>query len=84
VETMLVLFAEQEGATNWSSVGSFGLEKGTSKSFYADFLVSKDDLVFALDPKGDHLITRAAAQRGRRKVVVRLITGGRWADPFSK
>lgn len=68
------------------------LEKGTTKNFYPDFLVWKDDLIFALDPKGDHLITRAAAhklmairdEKGRRKVVIRLITEGRWTDPVTK
>jgi hypothetical protein len=32
------------------------LEKGDSRNFYPDFLVWKDGVVFALDPKGGHLI----------------------------
>jgi type III restriction enzyme len=69
------------------------LEKGDSRKFFPDFIVWKKELVFALDPKGDHLITKDAGlkllnirdEKGRQRVVVRLITEGRWThDPIKK
>ncbi len=68
------------------------LDKGDSLWFYPDFLVWKDDLVFAIDPKGDHLIMKDAGrklldirdEKGQRKVLVRLITAGKWNDQVQK
>ncbi len=68
------------------------LEKGDSRNFYPDFLVWKDGFVFALDPKGDHLIGKDAGlklldirdEKGARRIIVRLITQGRWSDPKTK
>jgi type III restriction enzyme len=69
------------------------LEKGSSRRFFPDFLVWKDDKIFAIDPKGDHLIVSDAGkkllairdERGRQRVVVRLITAGKWSyDPVKK
>ena len=65
------------------------LEKGDSRNFYPDFLVWKDGVVFALDPKGGHLIGKDAGlklldirdEKGARRIIVRLITEGRWSDP---
>jgi type III restriction enzyme len=46
--------------------------------------------VFALDPKGDHLLANAASrklldirdEKGQRKLIVRFVSEGRWiADP---
>lgn len=64
------------------------LDKGDTLWFYPDFLVWKDGLVFAIDPKGDHLIHKDAGrklltirdEKGQRKVLVRLITEGKWND----
>lgn len=70
--------------------GGYGiplLRKGKGpKNFYPDFLVWRDDTIFALDTKGDHLIMEAAGSKmldiagpaGTRRVVVRLITQGKW------
>ena len=65
------------------------LEKGTNWNFFPDFLVWKDDVIVAIDPKGEHLITKDSGikllnirdERGKRRVVVRLITHGKWTDP---
>jgi len=67
------------------------LEKGSSRRFYPDFIVWKDDLIYALDPKGAHLISTDAGlklmsirdERGKERVIVRLITEGTWKhDPI--
>ncbi|WP_342152276.1 DEAD/DEAH box helicase family protein [Methylorubrum sp. SB2] len=67
------------------------LEKGGSRRFYPDFVVWKDDLVYALDPKGKHLIKNDASvklmsirdETGKERVLVRLITEGKWKyDPI--
>jgi hypothetical protein len=67
------------------------LDKGESRRFFPDFIVWKDDLFYAIDPKGDHLIQKDAARKllnirdefGRQRVVVRLVTEGEWdADPI--
>ncbi len=68
------------------------LDKGDSLWFYPDFLVWKDDFVFALDPKGEHLISKDAGrklldirdEKGQRKVLVRLITAGKWNEQRQK
>jgi hypothetical protein len=51
-------------------------------------LVWKDDMVFAVDPKGRHLLMMDSGrkllniqdEKGQRKILVRLITRGRWSD----
>lgn len=69
------------------------LEKGSSKRFYPDFLVWKGNIVYAIDPKGSHLITSDAGRKllnladdkGKQRIVVRLITEGRWQpDPIRR
>jgi type III restriction enzyme len=65
------------------------LKPGGTFNFYPDFLVWKEGVIFALDPKGTHLINDAAGrkllemrdEKGRQKVVVRLLTEGQWQDP---
>lgn len=62
------------------------LEKGDTRAFFPDFLVWKDDRIFALDPKGGQLLARDAGrkllairdEKGRQRVVVRFITEGKW------
>jgi type III restriction enzyme len=62
------------------------LEKGGSRRFYPDFLVWKDELVYAIDPKGKHLLSADATRKllairdenGKQRVIVRLISDGRW------
>jgi len=64
------------------------LHKGDNRRFFPDFLVWKDDLVFAIDPKGAHILLKDAGvkllnirdEKGQRKVLVRLIARGRWND----
>ncbi len=64
------------------------LEKGDTYRFFPDFLVWKDGLVFAIDPKGGHLLRKDAwrkvlnimDEKGRRRVLARLISEGRWDD----
>ncbi len=68
------------------------LDKGDSLWFYPDFLIWKHDLVFALDPKGGHLIFKDAGrklldirdEKGQRKLLVRLITEGKWNEHLQK
>jgi type III restriction enzyme len=68
------------------------LEKGDKRNFFPDFLIWKDGIIFALDPKGDQLITKEAGikllnirdEKGKERVVVRLITSGRWSDTKTK
>ena len=53
------------------------LDKGDTRRFFPDFLVWKDGVIFALDPKGDNLITKDAGrkllniqdEKGNRKVL---------------
>ncbi len=63
------------------------LDRGRTRQFKPDFLVwSGDKQVFALDPKGDHLIVEDAARKlfsiekvaNGPDLVVRLITDGEW------
>jgi type III restriction enzyme len=62
------------------------LTRGDTRNFFPDFLVWKDDVVYALDPKSRLLIGTDAGrklmdikdEKGQRKVVVRLITKGKW------
>jgi type III restriction enzyme len=62
------------------------LDRGRTRQFKPDFLVWSDRHVFALDPKGDHLIVEDAARKlfsiekveSGPDLVVRLITEGEW------
>jgi type III restriction enzyme len=64
------------------------LDKGDTSRFFPDFLVWKDSFIIALDPKGGHLLTKDAGrkllniqnEKGQRRVLVRLISEGRWND----
>lgn len=64
------------------------LQKGDNRNFFPDFLVPKDGFIFAIDPKGAHLIGKDAGhklmdirdEKGARRVIVRLITEGKWTD----
>jgi hypothetical protein len=56
-------------------------------------LRSKGDLIYAIDPKGKHLIVTEAGlklmairdETGKERVIVRLITEGKWRhDPIRK
>lgn len=69
------------------------LQKSSTRNFYPDFLVWKDGLIYAIDPKGDHLIQSDAGRKllaisdetGKQKVIVKLITEGKWdADTFKR
>lgn len=76
------------------SNGGYGiplLDKGNTRTFYPDFIVWKDEKVFVIDPKGEHLIAADAGrklmairdERGRQRVLVRLITAHKWTyDPI--
>jgi type III restriction enzyme len=62
------------------------LDRGKTRNFYPDFLVWKNDTVFAIDPKGEPYLATDAGRKilsirdenGKKLVVVRLITLGRW------
>lgn len=63
------------------------ISHGRTRTFYPDFLVWKDNNVFAIDTKGQHLIGDAVARkllridpprRGATRLFVRLISIGRW------
>jgi len=64
------------------------LDKGDTRRFYPDFLAWQDGLIYAIDPKGGHLLTKDAGrklldirdEKGHRKVLVRFITRGKWTD----
>ncbi|WP_257461158.1 DEAD/DEAH box helicase family protein [Archangium lipolyticum] len=64
------------------------LHKGDTHRFFPDFLVWKDGVVFAIDPKGGHLLLKDAGlkllniqdENGKKKIRVRLISVGRWND----
>jgi type III restriction enzyme len=60
------------------------LSEGDTASFYPDFLVWKDGLVFCLDTKGGHLLSDAIARKlfdikedGKTRALVRFITEGK-------
>lgn len=63
------------------------LEKGESRRFYPDFLVWKENRIYAIDPKGGFLLQGDAGkkllairdERGNQRVVVRFITAGQWS-----
>lgn len=68
------------------------LDKGETRNFFPDFLVWKDDLIFAMDPKGGHLIHKDAGRKllniqddkGHRKILVRLFSEGKWTDEIKQ
>lgn len=68
------------------------LEKGDTRNFFPDFLVWKADLIYALDPKGEHLIAKDAGrkllsirdEKGKQRVLVRLLTSGKWSHETLK
>jgi type III restriction enzyme len=73
------------------SAGGFSiplLDRGQTRNFFPDFLVWKDDMIFALDPKGEPFLASDAGRKllairdenGKRALVVRLVTAGRWSD----
>lgn len=67
------------------------ITRGSSQTFYPDFLVWNGDDIFAIDPKGVHLVPEAAARKllhlrppvgGKTSLYVRLVSEGKWsADP---
>jgi type III restriction enzyme len=70
------------------------LSLGKTKNFNPDFVVWKDDDIFVIDTKGDHLIVEEAGKKifyiengsnhldGRIKIV--LLTRGKWDDNYNK
>lgn len=68
------------------------LEKGSSRKFFPDFLVWRDDLIYAIDPKGGHLVNNDAGKKlldikdenGNTKIHVRLISEGQWESEDSQ
>jgi type III restriction enzyme len=64
------------------------LDKGDTRRFFPDFLAWQDGLIYAIDPKGRHLLTKDAGrklldireEKGHRKVLVRFISRGKWTD----
>jgi len=63
------------------------LDRGSTTTFYPDFLVWVDRSVVALDTKGDHLLNEDTRRKlfdihstgGRKRIVLRMISEGRWA-----
>lgn len=85
------LFADAIDSSNYlwhrnPSAGGFSiplLSEGDTSSFYPDFIVWKDGMVYCLDTKGGHLLTDAVARKlfdiqdaGATKIRVRFITEG--------
>lgn len=68
------------------------LQTGGTFNFYPDFLVWSGTYIFALDPKGEHLIREAAGRKllnirddkGRQRLLVRLFTTGKWTSPTDR
>jgi type III restriction enzyme len=71
------------------SAGGFSiplLDRGRTRNFFPDFLVWKDDTIFAIDPKGEPYLASDAGRKllairdadGKKVLLVRLITRGRW------
>ncbi len=87
-----VAYALDETGHTWArnpSPGGFSiplLDWGKTRNFFPDFLVWKGDMVFAIDPKGEpYLATDAGRkllaiqdEKGKKFLVVRLVTTGRW------
>jgi type III restriction enzyme len=62
---------------------------GTTRTFYPDFLVWRDDDVFAIDTTGGHLLPEKAARkllaiqapsRSTSRVIIRFVSKGRWSS----
>jgi type III restriction enzyme len=68
------------------------LDKGDTRRFFPDFLVWKDGLVFAIDPKAGMLVQHDAGRKllnihdgaGRHKLLVRLIASGKWNEQVQR
>jgi len=68
------------------------LQKSDTRRFFPDFLIWTKQRIYAIDPKADHLIATAATrklldirdERGRQKLIVRLMTEGKWAAEPAK
>ena len=68
------------------------LEKGDTRRFFPDFLVWKDGVIYALDPKGGHLLAKDAYRKllniqddkKNRRIFVRLISEGKWTDAIQE
>jgi type III restriction enzyme len=68
------------------------LQTGGTFNFFPDFLVWKDSCIFALDPKGAHLVREAAGrkllnirdEKDKQRVLVRFFTEGKWETPDPK
>jgi len=69
------------------------LQKSDTRHFFPDFLIWTKHRIYAIDPKADHLIGSAASrklldirdERGRQKLIVRLMTEGKWsAEPAKR
>lgn len=64
------------------------LDAEGTRNFYPDFLVWADGNVFAIDPKGPHLLRNdagrktmnIASSKGGPKIISRLISEGKWTD----
>jgi len=89
-----IAYAIDDTGLRWTRNPSNGgysiplLDKGDTRHFFPDFLVWQNGLIFALDPKGGHLLEKDAwrklldirDEKGNRKVLVRFISKGRWTD----
>lgn len=68
------------------------LDKGDTRRFFPDFLVWKDGVVFAIDPKAGMLIQQDSGRKllsihdgaGHRKLLVRLIVAGKWNEQIQR
>lgn len=68
------------------------LDRGKTRNFFPDFLVWKNDTVFAIDPKGEPYLPTDAGRKllsiqndsGKKLLVVRLVTAGRWNNETLK
>jgi type III restriction enzyme len=68
------------------------LDKGDTNNFNPDFIVWTPDAIFALDPKGDTLITKDSARKlffikkigSGPELLIRLITEGKWDEYIKK
>lgn len=64
------------------------LTRGQTRTFYPDFLVWRGNVVFAIDPTGQHLLKEKTARKlfsivpgkTKQRVVIRLVSEGRWNE----
>lgn len=63
---------------------------GRTRTFYPDFLVWKDKIVFAIDTKADHTLPEGAARKLLRiepppnateRLIIRFVSKGMWSGP---